>query len=332
MTRFKVEVEIQDFGWSAQQTDELRFEFKHPTPTTVTLRNNGTPTSQRPYFAGAHCEVHIDVKAPSKVQKALTNVGADKFQNAAIIGAETRSYVDDLYVGLVATLRSAIAVFRWRAGLRGGPIDPIGGPRLSYSKDGKSWFEISLIRQGAFGWFTPVPTVKSDKAFTAEVVHLVERVGQEPLGHQLFREAWSLRATNPRSALAIGVAAAEVGVKNLIAILVPDARWLMEEIQSPPIDKLVNKFLPTLTVKAHFKGRPAKLPTKFMNLIKAAVECRNKLVHTGAEPPARIKLDEMLEAIRDLLCICDVYAGEMWAAGHISGNSLNDWVEKNNTQ
>jgi hypothetical protein len=47
-----------------------------------------------------------------------------------------------------------------------------------------------------------------------DVASLVVAEGREPLGHELLREAWFLRMTNPRSALVTGVAALEVGFKE----------------------------------------------------------------------------------------------------------------------
>jgi hypothetical protein len=70
----------------------------------------------------------------------------------------------------------------------------------------------------------------------AAVADLVTSSQREPVAHELWREAWNLRHTNPRSSLVIGVAAAEVGLKQLIAASVPDAASLVENIPSPPLD------------------------------------------------------------------------------------------------
>jgi hypothetical protein len=50
----------------------------------------------------------------------------------------------------------------------------------------------------------PLPTLD---VMRNEVVELIKTGTEEPLGRQLFREAWSERVTRPRSALVIGVAA-----------------------------------------------------------------------------------------------------------------------------
>ena len=93
-----------------------------------------------------------------------------------------------------------------------------------------------------------------------EIVRMVESGDQEPVAHQLLREAWELRSSNPRSALAIGIAAAEIGVKDLIASLVPNAQWLVMEMPSPPVVKILREYLPMLPVRGRFKDKtPQKL-------------------------------------------------------------------------
>jgi hypothetical protein len=164
---------------------------------------------------------------------------------------------------------------------------------------------------------------------TDEIVRKVEAGAEEPLGRQLFHEAWSQIGINPRSALVIGVAAAEVGLKRLIGTLVPSAEWLVQEIQTPPVRKILRDFLPTLPVRAKWPdGRQIALPSKLINEVVNAFELRNKIVHVGAPPPSREELAKTLRAINDLLWICDVYLGELWAMKHVSGVTMKNWQAK----
>jgi hypothetical protein len=125
-----------------------------------------------------------------------------------------------------------------------------------------------------------------------EVVEMINAGAEEPLGHQLFREAWSERERHPRSALVIGVAAAEVGFKKLVGGLVPQAQWLMDEVQTPSLAKMLRKFLPTLPVKFRFQGKSIRPPNVLLNKLDRAIEYRNKLVHAGQPPPGRSDLEE----------------------------------------
>jgi hypothetical protein len=153
-------------------------------------------------------------------------------------------------------------------------------------------------------------------------------MGEEPLAHQMFREAWSQRAAHPRSALAIGVAAAEVGLKKLISNLVPHAQWLVDEIQTPPVPTMLRKYLPTLPLKAKFKGKSLRPPTRLIKTLDEAFAFRNKLVHAGKTPPHRDKLEEMLLAVNDFLYVCDLYVGHVWAAEHISVQTRTAWEDE----
>lgn len=115
-----------------------------------------------------------------------------------------------------------------------------------------------------------------------EIMRKVEAGAEEPLARQLFREAWSQIGINPRSALVIGVSAAEVGLKKLIAALIPGTDWLMEEIPTPPVGKVLRKFLPTLQLRAkRVDGGPITPPNQLIEQIEKAVKHRNDVVHAG---------------------------------------------------
>jgi len=138
---------------------------------------------------------------------------------------------------------------------------------------------------------------------------------REPLGHQLWREAWNLHYSNRRSSLVIGVTAAEVGMKQLIATLVPTARWLVEELPSPPLVKMMKHYVPDLPVRVEV-DRDRRCPKHLLTKLQAAVEERNDVVHRGATPG--IYLRETLLAVRELLYLLDFYAGNLWAVSYFS--------------
>src|SRR5205085_9911444 len=102
---------------------------------------------------------------------------------------------------------------------------------------------------------------------------------QAPLGHVLFREAWRLREGNLRSALVMGVAAAETAVKAFIINAAPATSWLIETLQSPPLEKLIRDYLPTLPSKAVGFQTVPPIKKEMRSALKTAVEERNKVVH-----------------------------------------------------
>jgi hypothetical protein len=211
---------------------------------------------------------------------------------------------------LQAVSRATISIFSWRHGLDVPPGPDVVHQAASYSEDGEKWFSISLVRSLHFVVEMGKSSVSPNHVKHEEIVSKVEAGADEPLGRQIFREAWSQRNTNPRGALVIGVAAAEVGLKRLIGSLVPQATWLMEEIQTPPVRKMLRDFLPTLPIRAkRLDGGPMSLPSELVREVEKAVEYRNKIVHRGAPAPRKQELINALQAISDLLWICDVFQG-----------------------
>jgi hypothetical protein len=99
---------------------------------------------------------------------------------------------------------------------------------VKWSLDGRRWRAMPW-GEGRF----------SDERFWSEIalgakerqwVSRLLRTGEEsePIAHLLYREAFEERYENPRSALIIGMAALEVGLKRCLADRGPDARWLVE--------------------------------------------------------------------------------------------------------
>jgi len=61
-----------------------------------------------------------------------------------------------------------------------------------------------------------------------------------PLYYELLSDGVRTIETSPRSSLVILVAAIETAIKHYVAAAVPDASWLIENIQSPPLVKLLS--------------------------------------------------------------------------------------------
>jgi hypothetical protein len=151
----------------------------------------------------------------------------------------------------------------------------------------------------------------------------------EPLYHELFREAWEQRRTNPRSAIVIGIAAAESGIKQCTANLVPSAAWFVQQKESPPIIKIMKNYFPTLSTKAKLNGK-VFIPKSIYDEIDIGVQVRNKLAHAGVIPEYKKesrykpyhdnlsqKTEDLLLNILDLLWLLDYYSGHEWALDHV---------------
>jgi hypothetical protein len=150
------------------------------------------------------------------------------------------------------------------------------------------------------------------------VQQLINKGATEPLGHELLREAIDVSRGNPRSAIVIGVAAAEVGFKRLVADLAPSATWLIQALESPPLVKMLKDYLPELPARNTLGGHVYGPPKYVRRLLTEAVAERNRVAHSGAGSVRGRVLTDILDAIRDLLYLFDYYAGQQWAVEMIS--------------
>jgi len=148
----------------------------------------------------------------------------------------------------------------------------------------------------------------------------------EPLSHELFREAWSLRGSNPRSALMIGYVAAEVGVKELIAKQIPNTRWLMDNIPYPPLFKILSGYLEELPgIKKIYSI--TFIPKSIRKNIQTMSEKRNSQAHAGINTPDSVTLLKMLQDVRELLLLLDYYSGYDFALSFVRKETL-DQIER----
>lgn len=152
-----------------------------------------------------------------------------------------------------------------------------------------------------------------------EVTNLWQSTGlQEPLGHQILREAKGVRDENYRSALLICYSALEVGLKQHISKCAPDAGWFAMYAPSPPIFKVLRDFLPVL----HKGKNDFSKWGNFNPELKKAIEFtedRNKLAHRGEAVNGSV--DAYLRFTEDILYILDVLEGHSWAKARVSSNS-----------
>jgi hypothetical protein len=121
------------------------------------------------------------------------------------------------------------------------------------------------------------------KEYTGDELQSVQELttmgSYEPLGHELFHEAWELRNDNPRSSLVIGLAAAETGFKQFSSNLIPEASWLIQNVPSPPLVKMLQNFLPQIPTKNKIYGKTLSPPQDFLDILTKGNNLRNDIVH-----------------------------------------------------
>lgn len=133
-----------------------------------------------------------------------------------------------------------------------------------------------------------------------------------------MREAKALECNSPRSSFLIATAALEVGVKAYVSHVSPDTSWLLSELPSPPISKILRAYVPELQ-KNH--GRPLEYRNKlrpWFNRVEGHATTRNRLIHTGKIKITSGELNSYLQDVSDLLYLFDVLRGHEWAKQNLS--------------
>jgi hypothetical protein len=241
-----------------------------------------------------------------------------------------REFVGDLGDDLNRAATRALALLRWRTGELGGPLKGPG-----------TYFEWNL----GDGRWHPLPSdtyLELSKYSYPELTHTAHedivklfREGvDEPFPYELVREAWAQRDANPRSALITAITALEIAVKQFIAKRVPAADWLIENVPSPDVIKLMREYLPNLDPPAGGRAgaeRFQELPDELWRLLLKRRNQRNDVIHKPAAYESRERPDlvpitpERAEsavlAVREVLYRLDLAEGHGWAVAQLGSGT-----------
>jgi hypothetical protein len=281
------------------------FQVGAPRPVTVVLRREQVD-GQRLLLA----EALANIDAPPRAEQQLRSWRNG--QDLATLGA-LREFGESLLRQLHSDIEAVLRLIRWRCGMPG-PAKAIRSSHgMQWSDDGQEWHFFPLEGKARPATYVAV-------RLTPEQIAQIEamyRTSEEPFAHVLFREADELLFTHTASALVIGVAALEIRVKALIGDLVPGAAWLAENVQSPPLEKLIGEYLPKLPARVPAHGE-LSFPAATLAMVKKGVLLRNQTAHRGNARLDPYTVADVLETVRDLLWLCDYLAGHAWALGYVS--------------
>lgn len=282
------------------------------------------PATPAELEAGNHRETWFaTLTTAHSVERSVVDemIAAGSGREDATFSPKTLTFTTEVTNQVSAQVRRGIGLLRWRHGVRGA-ASPFAFVNAEFSTDTKVWHRlrtagvITIIN-------TATPTVTSETL--SDIQSHLEKHVTEPLGHELLREAFSLkRSNNRRSALVAGIAAVEIGVKELIGDLVPESEWLVGNVPSPPIAKMLKSYVPLLPVRRAISGVAVAPPQRLRKLIAEGIEARNRVAHAGAPPLEDEELDDLLEAVADVLWLFDYYRGEDWALGHLTTETRSD--------
>ncbi|MBU0728706.1 MAG: hypothetical protein KKE17_10700 [Proteobacteria bacterium] len=234
-----------------------------------------------------------------------------------------QDYLRNVRTELRDIIKRTVDIFMWRCGIHGGH-NPLSGYGMSFSFDGKIWYGEppgATVSFSSFAIHTPPEQV------AIIIRKLIKSKHDQPLGHQMFREAQSLRTSNPRISIIVAMSALEVAAKECISKLNPESIWLVENLPSPDVRKLINEYIPRLLCKTTLEGI-LPLPESLNTSIRKGVTVRNRIIHLGHQAPSGESTDEMLSAIQEVIWILDYCCGYDWALRFISRNSADHIMSK----
>jgi hypothetical protein len=235
-----------------------------------------------------------------------------------------QAVIKDLERSARDATRRVVDLVRWRCGKLSGSHTPVELDRFEWSVDGARWFTVpwaaAIYEDERLG-------ISLSAEQLADIREMAAQEESLSFAHVLIREAWELKLNNPRSSILLGVAAAEVGIKQAIKVLVPASSYLVEKLVLPQLADLMKNYVPELPAKLQFGDAPPSIPPRVRNIVWKGVQDRNKLVHRplgGTEVIEELQfenVDRLLRAVHDLLLLLDYYCGKQWAAELLSNES-----------
>lgn len=332
---FKLEYTIREFSLPEGETMTIEVHKTHDVKVNIRTPNK-SEQEQGHKTQHAFCNACLELDVSEKNMVVFENIEENnilqpdshwrqkyKGQDGKEIALPSidefpehfKSFLSQVHKELSDSSKMVISALRWRTD-KLGPHNPISTRGMSWSKDNIFWHPAPSILSARL--LDVSSTIRLTNDAKKDIVDLVTEQYQEPVYHELFREAWGQRNNNPRSSLVTGISSLEVAIKSTIGTLIPGASWLAENMPSPPVIRLLNEYLPLLPARNKINNKVLPPPKETVDLIKKGVTIRNQITHIGGNAPADDTLDEILEAARDIMWLLDYYCGHNWAYQFIS--------------
>ena len=228
-------------------------------------------------------------------------------------------YSGDVTRELNRTVTRIFGLIRWRRAMLG-PVEALyfrGFEGLGWCDDSGNWHtlppDFQLGARRPYG----VPLSKTEEIADIEVLGALGI--HEPLAHALLRQGQEASTRREyASALVMAIAALEIGVKQLIGTLIPEAEWLALHTPSPPVVDILRDYLPKIRADESIGGYVTSPPAEILEILKNAVFARNVTVHRGQGELSQDFIARVLGAVADVLWMCDYFTGQKWALQNLS--------------
>jgi hypothetical protein len=334
---FRLVSEIGSAFFGRKKYSPMVFEYDKPK-ITVTIKTQASTTklpNPQIVICEASCQRHPKEKVVQifyellkgiydKSEKANKGVKEleEKLRRGAISGYSLphdllpdyfNAFCAEISKELLSYSSRTYRVLRWVENIDGSNLHFVSS-KTSWSFDCEHWNKFPGMFSGEIG-------IQHGLYSSARINKLVSSVVQsgnsEPLGHELLREALDLRSSYPRSALLIGITAAETGVKECVTVLQTETEWLVQNLPSPDILKIIREYIPKLVKNK--TGDNLYFPKEtILDPLKKGIQMRNIVAHGGSSSVTPEHLSDIFSAVKDLLWLLDYYSGHCWALQHVS--------------
>jgi hypothetical protein len=205
-----------------------------------------------------------------------------------------------------------VRIIRWRqcSAMNHRPFAYVS---YEWSRDGKTWHSMPHNYQLKI---SSVRNTYLENEAIAAIVELFSSGSAEPTYHEILREAAHISNNASRSALLLAVTALEAGLKSYITAILPNADIILENVQSPPVEKMANDLLPTLHKALGIESNFFPLKPSDRDFLRKMIFQRNQIVH-GAKRTAKVA--PFIDFVRRVLYQLDALQGQIWADENIHG-------------
>lgn len=344
---------LKDIFFNPHRKEPLTFEVLRPSRIRIGIRSTNPPGSFREGFNNLECKSFLELPTSRRcadfVDRLANKIylpieGAPVSLPVRVRGEErisaegrildgesvpfelyppeVRELVTSAWESLMSTQARFLRLLRWHQDIDAPPelydSQPIIYWRSSRSGKGNEHRHVSRPRVHDGGMRLPTPHgIVWDELSEQGLQQLWESDSNEPIAHELLREARLLALSGSyRSGLLMAATAIETAVKDHVGKLRPDTHWILQNLPSPPIEKMLRKYVPELHADS-VEISDWKLLAPLWKACGKLFEARNATAHVGADADGQ-SMRQHIQTASDVLYILDVLAGSLWARQRVS--------------
>ena len=219
------------------------------------------------------------------------------------------SYFQSLLEEMVSAATNVFALAGWRVGSALDLSDLPDKAKLHWSENNKLWHRL-LIRRNS-GFITMGGAVQSSEDVGDELENLIKQGEKAPVYRTFIDQAMNNYKLD--SSLVMAVAALEIAVKNTIQKVHPETDWLLREIPSPPVLKILRDYIPTLNSPFIDDEDGLVAPQELLEEIQKAVNARNDIVHKGSIDWSEKRRYESIVKMELVIRWLEYFQGHIWS-------------------